>query len=165
MTDFDDDGNEIEPEEDESGTNQKPVLDANIRKQLRAAEAATKELAELKRSVQFDKAGIPEDGLGTMFRKGYEGEVTVEAIKAKATEYGLLKPAGELNTDDTSNDSELEALRRAQGATATGDGPAPDKQQQYLEALANAKTAEEADAVVNGPLGKAVGVYGTSGAR
>ena len=164
MADVDEYGNEIEEESEGENESQKPVLDKNIRARLRVADEQAKELAALKESVLYDKAGIPEDGLGTMFRKGYDGEKTVDAIKARATEYGILKTTATL-TEATSNDSELEALRVAQGATTGGDGASPDPQQLYLEALANAQTSEEAQLVVDGPLGKRVGVYSTRGTQ
>jgi len=148
---------EFDEENETEGTPKREPLDPNIRKELREAQATKQELADLKRSVIFDKAGIPEDGLGSMFRNGYNGDVSVQAVKAKATEYGLLK-AAPVQIDETSNDSELEALRRTQGATTGGDSAQPDPQQAFLEALAAAKTPEDVMAVSRGDLGRRLGI-------
>ncbi len=165
MTDFDD---EFDDDGNDESPAPKPVLDKNIRAALKEAEKSKRELAELraelaaeKRNAQFDKAGIPADGLGTMFRKGYEGEVSVEAIHKTAVEWGLIKTNPDIN--DSSNDSELDALRRTQGATTGGDGNSPDAEQLYLAALSEAKTPEEIMSVVNGDAAKKLGVFSQRG--
>ena len=162
MTDFDE-------YEDEQEVVERQPLDPNIRKQLREAEKARKELetvrAELesqKREVQFSKAGIPDTGVGSLFRKAYDGETSAEAIRAAAQEYGILQ--SEQVQEVPSNDSELDALRRAQGATIGNSGAMPDPQQMYLEALASASTPEEVMRIVEGDSGKKLGVYSSRGA-
>ena len=158
---------EFEDYEDEIEVERQP-LDPNIRKQLREAEKARKELdglkAELetqKREVQFSKAGIPDSGIGSLFRKAYDGETSQEANRAAAEEYGILKSA---STEDTSSNAELDALRRTQGATVGNSGAMPDPQQMYLEALASASTPEEVMRIVEGDSGSKVGVYSSRGA-
>ena len=135
---------------------------------MREAEKARKELdglkAELetqKREVQFSKAGIPDSGIGSLFRKAYDGETSQEAIRAAAEEYGILKSE---STEDTSSNAELDALRRTQGATVGNSGAMPDPQQMYLEALASASTPEEVMRIVEGDSGSKVGVYSSRGA-
>ena len=158
---------EFEEYEDEQEVERQP-LDPNIRKQLREAEKARKELdglkAELetqKREVQFSKAGIPDSGIGSLFRKAYDGETSQEAIRAAAEEYGILQSE---STENYSNDAELDALRRTQGATVGNSGAMPDPQQMYLEALASASTPEEVMRIVEGDSGKKLGVYSSRGA-
>jgi len=158
---------EFEDYEDEQEVERQP-LDPNIRKQLREAEKARKELdglkAELetqKREVQFSKAGIPDSGIGSLFRKAYDGETSQEAIRAAAEEYGILQSE---STENYSNDAELDALRRTQGATVGNSGAMPDPQQMYLEALASASTPEEVMRIVEGDSGKKLGVYSSRGA-
>ena len=158
---------EFEDYEDEIEVERQP-LDPNIRKQLREAEKARKELdglkAELetqKREVQFSKAGIPDSGIGSLFRKAYDGDTSQEAIRAAAMEYGILQSE---STEDFSNEAELDALRRTQGATVGNSGAMPDPQQMYLEALASASTPEEVMRIVEGDSGKKLGVYSSRGA-
>jgi len=143
---------------------ERPVLDANIRKQLREAEkmrkeldAARQELEAQKREVLFSKAGIPDDGIGKYFRKGYDGDVSIEAIRAAAEADGILQRQA---TPEPSYDHELEALRRAQGATIGTVGATPDPQQEYFAALAQAKSVEEVMAIANSETGRRVGVSG-----
>lgn len=149
---------------------ERPPLDPNIRKQLREAEKAKKELESLrseldaqKREVQFSKAGIPDSGLGQLFRKAYDGDTSLDAIRQSAEEYGILQTPASI--PEPSNDSELEALRRVQGATIGTTGAAPDSQQLYLEQLAAASTPEEVMRVVSGDTGQKVGVWTSRGSQ
>ena len=157
---------EFEDYEDEIEVERQP-LDPNIRKQLREAEKARKELdglkAELeaqKREVQFSKAGIPDSGIGSLFRKAYDGDTSQEAIRAAAMEYGILQSE---STEDFSNEAELDALRRTQGATVGNSGAMPDPQQMYLEALAAASTPEDVMRIVEGDSGQKLGMYSSRG--
>ena len=159
---YDDDELEYEVE-----TEERQPLDPNIRKQLREAEKARKELDGLKaeletqrREIQFSKAGIPDSGVGSLFRKAYDGEASLEAIQKSATEYGILQAPEEPLADD----SELAALRRAQGATIGTTGAMPDPQQEYLAALAGATTPEDVMKIVEGDSGKKLGMYSSRGA-
>ena len=147
MSDFDN--------EDES--NNENVLDPNIRRQLREAEKARKELdvarAELeaqKRDLQFTKAGIPETGVGALLRKAYDGPADAESIAKAAQEYGILQPQAQAEAPAT-NDVELEALRRAQGATIGTSGAGPDLGQEFMARLSEASNPEEGMKIVMTP--------------
>ena len=147
MSDFDN--------EDES--NNENVLDPNIRRQLREAEKARKELdvarAELeaqKRDLQFTKAGIPETGVGALLRKAYDGPADAESIAKAAQEYGILQPQAQAEALAT-NDVELEALRRAQGATIGTSGAGPDLGQEFMARLSEASNPEEVMKIVMTP--------------
>jgi hypothetical protein len=141
-------------------------LDPNIRKQLREAEKARKELDAMrqelensKREVLLAKAGIPDSPLGNLFRDAYRGEADLDAIREKAREYGILEAPVQQATP--SSDLELEALRRAQGATIGTVGATPDPQQEYYAALAGASSVEEVMAIARGDVGRKVGVTTT----
>jgi hypothetical protein len=60
-------------------------------KQLREAEKQrSKELADARREIAVMKSGIDsESKLGQLFLKSYDGEVSPDAIKAAAEEYGI----------------------------------------------------------------------------
>jgi|ERR1035437_7036351 hypothetical protein len=165
MTEFDED---FEDDNDDESVTQKPALDKNIRAQLRKADkdreelaAVREELAAAKRNANYDKAGIPEDGLGSMFRKGYVGDDDVESIRKSAVDMGLINA---VTSKDDLNDSELDALRRTQGATTGSDGNSPDASQLYLTQLAESKSVEDVMAAVNGDSGKKIGVFSNRGA-
>ena len=141
-------------------------LDPNIRKQLREAEKARKELDAMrhelensKREVLLAKAGIPDSPLGNLFRDAYKGEADLDAIREKAREYGILE--AQPQAVEPSNDPELEALRRAQGATIGSVGALPDPQQEYYAALASASSVDEVMRIAAGDLGRKVGVSTT----
>ena len=158
MTDFDE-------YEDEQEVVERQPLDPNIRKQLREAEKARKELDALrleletqKRETLLAKAGIPDSPLGNLFKDAYKGEADLEAIRQKAREYGILDAPRQ---EEPSNDLELEALRRAQGATIGSVGATPDPQQEYYAALAGASSVEEVMAIARGDVGRKVGVTTT----
>lgn len=138
-------------------------LDPNIRKQLREAEKLRKEAAALKaeleqnkREVQFTKAGIPETGLGKLFRDAYNGEADADAIRKSAEEYGILQAPASF---DGASDAELDALRRTQGATVGSSGATPDAEQEYIAALADAKTPEDVMALVQSQTGQKLGLW------
>ena len=139
--------NDFEEYEEEQ---QKQPLDPNIRKQLREAEKDRKELetvrAELeaqKREVQFSKAGIPESGVGSLFRKAYDGSADADSIRKAAEEYGILQTSEMEVEQINSNAAELDALRRAQGATIGTSGALPDPGQEFLSRIQSATTPEE----------------------
>ena len=153
---------------DEEPTQTQP-LDPNIRKQLREAEKARKELADVRaeleaerREVQFSRAGIPETGVGALFRKAYDGSADAEAIRKSAEEYGILNAPTQAPAQATSN-GELEALRRAQGATIGTSGAMPDPGQEYLSALTEAKSPEEVMAIIQGQSGQSLGLWTSRG--
>ena len=153
---------------DEEPTQTQP-LDPNIRKQLREAEKARKELADVRaeleaerREVQFSRAGIPETGVGALFRKAYDGSADAEAIRKSAEEYGILNSPTQEPVQATSN-GELEALRRAQGATIGTSGAMPDPGQEYLSALTEAKSPEEVMAIIQGQSGQSLGLWTSRG--
>ena len=144
-------------------------LDPNIRKQLREAEKARKELeaarAELeaqRREVMYAKAGIPETGVGALFRRADDGEMTVESIRRRAEEYGIIPPQNPVaNTSAT--DAELDALRRTQGATVGSSGARPDQGQEFMAQLREASSPEEVMRIVQGEAGQGLGLWASKG--
>ena len=143
-TDFDfelDETEDVEPR----------VLDPNIRKQLRQAKKAQQErdnaIAELesyKRDLAFTKLGIPEDGVGRLFRKAYDGDTSPEAVLAAAQEYGVIQhqqPVEAVGNSET--DVELQQLARVQGATVgSGAVNAVAPEQKFAAGLADANSPE-----------------------
>ena len=83
-TDTDIDSDDIEPTGD-SG---------DIKSLRRAASGKKKleeELAQIRRELAFTKAGInPDDPKMRYFVKGYDGELTAEAVRAAAVEAGFV---------------------------------------------------------------------------
>lgn len=104
----------------------------NIRQLEAAAKAglqANKTAESAQRELAFYKAGIdPSQGQMAYFAKGYEGELTPEAIKAAATEAGFLQPqAGQPQAPGTPEPGSSEAAElRASAIAGPGAGAAPD---------------------------------------
>jgi len=81
------------------------------------ADEAKLEAQNAKRELALMKAGIDLDSpTGKLFVKAYDGEITVEAIKAAAGEYGLIATS---QTTEVAND--LAAIDRVSQAS-TGSG-------------------------------------------
>ena len=84
---------------------------ANGKKQLE------KELADLKRELAFAKAGLPmNDPKMSYFVKGYEGDMTAEAIRQAALESGFLTSQGQ--EDNSVVDNVAAAQQRVMSASS-----------------------------------------------
>lgn len=121
------------------------------RTQVRKWEKQAKELEELRtqaaranREIGFVKAGIPDDGLGKLFRKAYDGPDDVDAIKAAATEYGVLKPEGQAQVDASlaGHQTAIEAVSGAPPAAPGDDIEARMRQAKSAQEVA--RIAQEA---------------------
>jgi len=130
-------------------------LDPNIRAELRKskerakeAEMAKAELAELKRELAFTKAGIPEDGVGKLLRKAYDGETNSEAIREAAAEYGIQLGVTAQSAEHDQVQEELERHRNIAGATGQNVS-GPTMEQEFLSAMAGANSEAEAMEVIN----------------
>jgi hypothetical protein len=77
------------PADDEPEGDESPVI-AQLRKDAKEGKAAIRELETLRRERAFDKAGVPDEGAGKWFRKGYDGEIDVDSIREAAVSDGLI---------------------------------------------------------------------------
>jgi hypothetical protein len=153
--------NEPEPYELEDEALDKPVtirrshinaLEAKAKTAQEAAERAEK----AERRLAFAEAGISlADPKLAYFVKGYDGELTVEAIQAAATEAGFLTPDGQQQEAQAS----AAAASRVNAAAAGALPPTNDaeRQRQYADAFQEAVTSGNWDAFnavasQNGPV-------------
>jgi len=143
--------------EEYENNNDANVLDENIRAELRKSRQVAKEaaeanakLAELQKELAFTKAGIPEDGVGSLLRKAYDGEITPEAIRAAASQYGITSQvSNSVSPSQEIPQSELESMRRVNGAAVNAGGTPPvDAGSAFAAELAAATTETEAFAIV-----------------
>lgn len=103
-------------------------------RQKAEAEAARTEADTLRaqnRSLTFQAAGVSADSpLGAMFDKAYDGELTVDAVKAAWSEVAPPSAAPAAPADDGPTPEELanQAARQAlsTGGTPPGQEPSPD---------------------------------------
>ena len=118
MSDYDDD---FDSEDAETAPDRNP-LRAQMRKmekELKALREQAESGKQASRALEFAKAGIPLDDPKTKwFLKGYDGELTADAIKAAATESGLLAAA----PTDTIPAEEKAAHERIAQGTGTPPG-------------------------------------------
>ena len=130
--------------------NDDEVLNPHIREELKQARAdrkaraeLEKELAETRRDSAFDKAGIPEGGMGALFRKAYDGDLTKEAIVAQATEFGVLQQQA------TGMEAELAALKAVHDASAAGGATEQEEVgAKFMREIDAAKSPEELTAII-----------------
>lgn len=92
MTDTTIDLDDLDPDDGDDGP-KTPADYAWRRKQEKAVKEAQAEVARTKRDMAFMRAGIDPEakGIASYFVKGYDGEVTAEAIRAAAVEAGVLQ--------------------------------------------------------------------------
>jgi len=106
---------------------------------LEAATTAAAEATGAKRELTLIRAGIDLDSpQGKLFAKAYDGDLSVEAVKEQAAEYGLMKP------EVPAASPELLA-QQAVGAVSQGASQAsPD----ITAEIANAQSVDEVMAIV-----------------
>lgn len=149
------DDNDQNDESDDSG-NHVTIPRKNIRDleaKARDGETAKAQLAALQREVAFRDAGInPNDAKLKYFVKGYDGDTSVDAIKAAAIEAGFLAAQGEGQQQVAPfqgvPQSELAAISQANATTAGIQQPSQSASAAYFAALGNAKSEAEAIAVM-----------------
>lgn len=89
--DYDEDDNDFEDKPERSDSEW-----AELRRAKKAREKAEKELAEMRKQFAFQRAGIDIDDPKTQyFVKGYDGDVTPEAIRAEAIKAGFVAEPGD----------------------------------------------------------------------
>ena len=79
------------PTMDESVSQEsKPNWRRDLEARASAGDEAVAELAQLRRELSFRDAGVdPNSKQGQYFMRGYDGEMTVDAIRAEAAELGV----------------------------------------------------------------------------
>jgi len=86
--------------EDSVSQESKPNWRRELEDRAKAGDEAVAELAQLRRELSFRDAGVdPASKQGQYFIRGYDGEMTVDAIRAEAAELGLAgnnNPPGQM---------------------------------------------------------------------
>jgi len=122
------DENSIEDDDYESQDEQPETQPSRDRKWVRDLEKRAKDADRVRaeadaarRELAFLKAGIDlESPQGKLFAKAYDGDFTVDAVKASATEYGVLDaPKQQIPTE------EFAAMNRIASAAAGGQAHDP----------------------------------------
>ena len=76
--------------EDSVSQESKPNWRRDMEARAKAGDEAVAQLAQLQRELSFRDAGVdPNSKQGQYFMRGYDGEMTADAIRAEAAELGL----------------------------------------------------------------------------
>jgi hypothetical protein len=93
-----------------------------LEKELQQSKQALAEAEAIKRENAFMKAGIPmDDPMAKYFVRGYDGEISAEAIRAAAQEANLIQKA----VEDAKAKSEVDAWNRISRAQRAGESSEP----------------------------------------
>lgn len=118
MPDYDDDGNEIE---NENKPNFRRVLEQQAKDEKARAdalEAQVKQLTEMQKAQTFKDAGIDiTQGVGKLLASTYSGDLTVDAIKGAAIEYGIIEKVDPSVADEANRLANIG--RAGSGSTAS----------------------------------------------
>lgn len=117
------------------------ALRARLAEEARARAEAQAELAALRTKDLFRDAGIdPSKPLHAAAMRGYEGELTGDAVRSYVAELGITAEAPAPPPQNPASADEQAALERMAAAGA-GDGvppPEPDRREQLRKQLAEA---------------------------
>lgn len=99
----------------------------NLRAQADEGKAARAEADAARRELAFVKAGIdPDDPQQGYFVRGYQGDITADAIKTAATDAGFLGQAITTSEPQGMSDAERAAFSASAGAASAGMQPEPE---------------------------------------
>ena len=128
-------------EDDSQDQVTKDPVRAQLRKveqQLKASEARAKEFEGAARELNFVKAGVNTSDPGAKyFVKGYDGDLSPEAIRVAAQEANLIP----VSNGETVQASEQQAWSRVNNASREGEKFEPVTD--WNEKMANAKNEQE----------------------
>lgn len=134
---------EFEDEVEDQATRKDPVRARmrELEQQVKAFEAKAKEAEAAQRELAFVKAGVnPDSAAAKYFVKGYDGELTPEAIRAAAEEANLV------SSEKKEVAGEQQAWNRVAQASRAGETSEPPVD--YTQRLNNAKSADEVMAII-----------------
>ena len=132
------DVNEFDDETMDQGQDPVRAHMRKLEKELKAERAARAEAEAAKRELAFVKAGEPLDNpVAKYFIKGYDGEITPEAIRAAAEEANLVQPSKQ--AEETKAEQEIWGrISKAQRAGEQSE-PAED----WMTKINNTRNADE----------------------
>ena len=134
---------EFEDEAQDQAARKDPVRARmrELEQQVKAFEAKAKEAEAATRELAFVKAGVdPDSAAAKYFVKGYDGELTAEAIRAAAEEASLIPSH---KKEVVAEEQAWNRVAQASRAGETSDAPVD-----YVQRFNNAKSAEEVMALM-----------------
>ena len=134
---------EFEDEVEDQATRKDPVRARmrDLEQQVKAFEAKAKEAEAAQRELAFVKAGVnPDSAAAKYFVKGYDGELTPEAIRAAAEEANLV------SSEKKEVAGEQQAWNRVAQSSRAGETSEPPVD--YVQRFNNTKSADEVMALI-----------------
>ena len=137
--------NESTETEEVSSTESKPNWRRDLEAKAKRADELEAQVQQMQRKEVFRDAGLnPTDKMTEYFMKGYEGELSVEAIQAEANSAGLSNVVSQANTSYSEQQAQfaqqVEAERRIAEA---GDDAGPVADPQFESLIRQTKNADE----------------------
>jgi signal recognition particle subunit SEC65 len=112
-----------------------------VEQQLKAAEAKAKELETAARELAFVKAGVDVNApIAKYFVKGYDGELSADAIRVAAQEANLIQAAQQ---QEKVQPAEQQAWARVNSASQAGEKFEPVTD--WATKMSSAKNQQELD--------------------
>ena len=136
MSNFEEDFNEDDYDQPASETNPVRARMKQLEKEAKELRKQGAEFAVTQRELAFAKAGIdPASPQAKYFVKGYDGDLTPEAIRAAAEEAQLITP--QPVQPDPDKAAWQQTNRIAAGAETASEGPS------WVKRIRDASSAEE----------------------
>lgn len=137
--------NESTETEEVSSTESKPNWRRELEAKAKRADELEAQVQQMQRKEVFRDAGLdPSNKMTEYFMKGYEGELSVEAIKAEAQSAGLSNAVSQANTSMVEQQAQfaqqVEAERRIAEA---GDDAGPVADPQFESLIRQTTNADE----------------------
>jgi hypothetical protein len=137
--------NEFTETEEVSSTESKPNWRRELEAKAKRADELEAQVQQMQRKEVFRDAGLdPSNKMTEYFMKGYEGELSVEAIKAEAQSAGLSNAVSQANTSMVEQQAQfaqqVEAERRIAEA---GDDAGPVADPQFESLIRQTTNADE----------------------
>ena len=137
--------NESTETEEVSSTESKPNWRRELEAKAKRADELEAQVQQMQRKEVFRDAGLdPSNKMTEYFMKGYEGELSVEAIKAEAQSAGLSNVVSQANTSMAEQQAQfaqqVEAERRIAEA---GDDAGPVADPQFESLIRQTTNADE----------------------
>ena len=131
--------------EEVSSTESKPNWRRELEAKAKRADELEAQVQQMQRKEVFRDAGLdPSNKMTEYFMKGYEGELSVEAIQAEASSAGLSNTVSQANTSMVEQQAQfaqqVEAERRIAEA---GDDAGPVADPQFESLIRETKNVDE----------------------
>ena len=122
--------------EEVSSTESKPNWRRELEAKAKRADELEAQVQQMQRKEVFRDAGLdPSNKMTEYFMKGYEGELSVEAIQAEAQSAGLSNVVSQVNTANLEQQAQfMEQVEAERRIAEAGDdaGPVADPQFESL---------------------------------